>query len=266
MRSEAIMNENIGRRIRVVFVDDEVLARRFIKRLLGDDPEVEIVAECTHGRDAVTLIREERPDLVFLDVQMPEMDGFAVLEELGAEVIPKIVFTTAYQQYAIRAFEVHAIDYLLKPFDQLRFSEMLRHAKKEILTSGSAHQQQLEMLIETVKQGSQYVERFVIKNDGRFSFVKVADITWVEADDKYVRLHVGKGTRIVRQTLVSIEAQLDPKRFSRIHRSAIVNIDRIRELSGLFNGEYEVVMEDGTKLIVSRHYKEKFFRVLGKPL
>ena len=122
------------------------------------------------------------------------------------------------------------------------------------------------MLIETVRQGSHYVERFVIKNDGRLSFVRVADIAWVEADDKYVRLHVGKGTRIVRQTLVSIESQLDPKRFSRIHRSAIVNIDRIRELSALFNGEYEVVMEDGTKLIVSRHYKEKFFQVLGKPL
>ena len=254
-------------KIRVLIVDDESLARKFIRRMLKDDQEVEIVGECRNGKDAVTMIARQNPDLVFLDVQMPEMDGFSVLEAVGVERLPEIIFTTAYEQYAIRAFELHALDYLLKPFDQSRFSDTMSHAKERLhyrqLDDGRL---QIGALLENVRRRAQYLDRLIIKAGGRIRFVKTDDISWIEADDKYVHLHVGKSAQMVRQTLGAMETQLDPAKFLRIHRSAIVNIERIQELQPMFSGEHAVVMEDGTRLTLSRKYKDKLFELLGKPL
>lgn len=254
-------------KIRTLIVDDEPLARKFIRRILKDDDEVEVVGECGNGKDAVVAIQKQTPDLVFLDVQMPEMDGFSVLETLGVEKLPQIVFTTAYEQYAIRAFEFHALDYLLKPFDQARFADMMKHAKERV-----RHQQhqderlQIGAFLETVKRPSEYLKRLVIRSEGRITFLKAEDLTWIQADDKYVRLHTGKITRMIRQSLHAMEEQLNPKRFVRIHRSAIVNVDHIKELHPLFGGEHQVLLYDGTKLTLSRNYKDRLFELLGKPL
>ncbi len=254
-------------KIKALIVDDESLARKFIRRLLKEDQGVEIVGECANGKDAVAMIRKQNPDLVFLDVQMPEMDGFSLLETLGVDRLPEIVFTTAYEHYAIRAFELHAIDYLLKPFDQARFRDAIRHAKERI------HYRQFEdgrlqvaALLENVKRKAEYLDRLIIRADGRITFLKTQEIDWIEADDKYVHLHTGKVVRMVRQTLSSMESQLDPKRFLRIHRSAIVNVERIKELQPMIGGEHAVVMEDGTRLTLSRKHKDQLFQLLGKPL
>ena len=253
-------------KIRALIADDEQLARKFIRRLLKQDPEVEIVAECSNGKEAAQVIRQEKPDLVFLDVQMPEMDGFAVLDAVGLDHLPEIIFTTAYESYAIRAFELHALDYLLKPFDQVRFKAAMKHAKERLHSQPPEEGRlQIGTLLESIKAQEQHLERILIKADGRITFLNTHEIDWIEADDKYVHLHTGKGTRMVRQTLSAMEAQLDPKRFVRIHRSAIVNIERIKELQPLFNGEHSLLLENGAKLTLSRSYKEKRFEHLGRP-
>ncbi len=254
-------------KITAVIVDDELLARKFIRRMLKHEPDWELVGEASNGNEAVETIRTQKPDIVFLDVQMPEMDGFAVLEKVAIGQLPEIVFTTAYESYAIRAFELHALDYLLKPFDQQRFREAIRHAKERL------HSRQLEdgrrqigALLERINSKQPYLERLIIKADGRITFLNTHEIDWIEADDKYVHLHTAKGARMVRQTLSAMETQLDPARFVRIHRSAMVNVERIKELQPLFNGEYSLLMEDKTKLTLSRTYKDKLFGLLGKPL
>lgn len=254
-------------KITTLIVDDEALARKFIRRMLKEDHEVEVLGECNDGKSAVAMIQKRKPDVVFLDVQMPAMDGFAVLEAIGVEQLPEVIFTTAYQKYAIRAFELHALDYLLKPFDQTRFRDAMRHAKERL----NQRQQedgrlQISALLENMKAQSKYLERLIIKADGRISFLSTREINWIEADDKYVHLHTAKACRMVRQTLNAMETQLDPKKFRRIHRSAIVNIERIKELEPTFNGEHVVHLEDGTKLTLSRTYREKLFELLGKPL
>jgi two-component system LytT family response regulator len=225
------------------------------------------VGECSDGKSAVATIQKQKPDVVFLDVQMPAMNGFAVLDAIGAEQLPEIIFTTAYEKYAIRAFELHALDYLLKPFDQTRFRDAIRHAK-ERLNQRQPEESRLQMsaLLENVKTQSKFLERLIIKADGRISFLSAREINWIEADDKYVHLHTSKGSRMVRQTLSAMEMQLDPKKFHRIHRSAIVNVERIKELEPTFNGEHVVHLEDGSKLTLSRTYREKLFELLGKPL
>jgi two-component system, LytTR family, response regulator len=253
--------------IRALIVDDEPLARKFIRRMLKDDFEVEIAGEASNGKEAVAIIQKHGPDIVFLDVQMPEMDGFAVLESIQADKLPEIIFTTAYEQYAIRAFELHALDYLLKPFDQTRFKDAIKHAKERFR---SEHQQdnrlQIGALLESIRYKPEYLDRVVIKSGGRITFLNTREINWIEADDKYVHLHTDKSNLMVRQTLSMMEAQLDPKKFRRIHRSAIVNVERIKELQPLFNGEHSIVLENGTKLVLSRNYKDKLFEFLGKPL
>lgn len=254
-------------KIRALIVDDEPLARKFIRRLLKDDKEVQIIGECGNGRDAVVAISQQAPDLVFLDVQMPEMDGFSALEAVAAERLPEVVFTTAYEQYAIKAFELHALDYLLKPFDQSRFSDTMKHAKERLrnrqLEDGRL---QIRALLDNVKRRPRYLDRLIIKSEGRITFLKTDDIDWIEADDKYVHLHTRKRAQMVRQTLSAMEAQLDPGKFLRIHRSAIINIERVQELQPMFGGQHVVVMEDGTRLTLSRNYKDKLFKVLGGPL
>ncbi len=253
--------------IRALIVDDEALARKFIRRMLKDHRDFEIVGECSNGKEAVAMIRRNRPDVVFLDVQMPEMDGFAVIEAIGIERLPEIIFTTAYEQYAIRAFELHALDYLLKPFDQARFKDAIKYAKERF---HAEHQNdgrmQISALLENIKRKPQHLERLVIKAGGRITFLYTDEINWIQADDKYVHLHTSKARPMVRQTLSAMEAQLDPAKFRRVHRSAIVNVERIAELQPLFSGEYSILLQDGTKLTLSRNYKDKLFDLLGKPL
>ena len=254
-------------KIRAVIVDDELLARKFIRRMLKHEANWELVGEASNGREAVETIRTQKPDIVFLDVQMPEMDGFAVLEQVGLGQLPDIVFTTAYESYAIRAFELHALDYLLKPFDQQRFRDAIRHAKERLHSRQREDgRRQIGALLERINSRQPYLDRLIIKADGRITFLNTHEIDWIEADDKYVHLHTGKGARMVRQTLSAMETQLDPARFVRIHRSTMVNIERIKELQPLFNGEYSLHLEDKTKLTLSRTYKEKLFGLLGKPL
>jgi two-component system, LytTR family, response regulator len=253
--------------IRALIADDEPLARKFIRRMLKDQHDVEIVGECTNGKETVAMIRKQNPDLVFLDVQMPEMDGFAVLESIEVERLPEIIFATAYEQYAIRAFELHALDYLLKPFDQQRFKDAINHAKERFRSERQNEgRMQISALLESIKNKPQYLNRLMIKAGGRITFLNTDEINWIEADDKYVHLHTGKISPMVRQTLSAMETQLDPRKFRRIHRSAIVNVERIKELQPLFSGEYSIHLEDGTNLTLSRNYKDKLFEFLGKAL
>jgi two-component system LytT family response regulator len=255
-------------KISALIVDDEPLARKFVRRMLEKHPSVETLGECGNGRETVGAIREKKPDLVFLDVQMPEMDGLTTLETLGAEGLPQIVFVTAYEQYAIRAFEIHALDYLLKPFDQPRFDKAMARVYEKFADRGQAQieQKQIAALLESVANKPLYLERLVVKTGGRIIFLKTSEIDWIQADDKYAHLHTGNRSHLVRQTLGALETQLDPRKFVRIHRSAIVNVERIRELQPMFTGEHTVVLETGAKLTLSRSYKNKLFEILGNPL
>ena len=256
-----------GTMVRVLIVDDEPLARKFIRRCLAREEGVEIVAECGNGMEAVASVKEHMPDLIFLDVQMPEMDGFTVLETIGVERLPLVIFTTAFEKYAIRAFEAHALDYLLKPFDQPRFSKAMSHALERLRARQYEEEHlQITALLNHVKRKPAYLDRLMVKADGRIIFLKVEAIDWIEADGKYLHLHAGRTSYMVRQTLSGIEAQLDPFVFLRIHRSAIVNVEHIKELHPLFSGEYRIILEGGTELALSRNYKDKLFERLGKPL
>src|SRR5438132_5145372 len=253
--------------IRALIADDEVLARKFIRRMLKDDHDVEIVGECSNGKEAVAMIRKQNPDVVFLDVQMPEMDGFAVLESVGIERLPEIIFATAYEQYAIRAFELHALDYLLKPFDQARFKDAIKYAKERFRSERQNDGRMLiSALLETIKNKPQYLECLVIKAGGRISILRTEEINWIEADVKYVHLYTSKAKPMVRQTLSAMETKLDPRKFRRVHRSAIVNVERIAKPQPLISGEYSILLQDGTKLTLSRNYRDKLFDLLGKPL
>jgi two-component system, LytTR family, response regulator len=253
-----------SKRIRAVIVDDEPLARRRIRRMLAHDPEVDVVGDCGNGGDAVTTIKNLNPNLLFLDVQMPEIDGFDVLESIESERMPFVIFVTAYDQYALRAFEVSAVDYLVKPFDRARFEVALKRAKARLaLEHGSDFSHQTLALLEELKARSSHTERLVIKAGGRAFFLKTEEIDWIEAEGKYVRLHVGKESYLLREPIGSMEAQLDPKKFPRIHRSSIVNIERVRELQPWFHNEYRVILNDGTELMLSRSCRKKLGELLG---
>lgn len=252
-------------KIRTLIVDDEPLARRNLRLLLEKDPQIEILDECRNGREAVKAIKNSSPDLIFLDIQMPEMDGFEVLAKVGAEQIQSIVFVTAFDQYALKAFEVHALDYLLKPFDDVRFQGALQAAKsqieqKEINKIGKkllALLEERESRLEQPGQQKTYLTRLMIKLANRVVLLKVNEIDWIEADGNYAKLHVGRKSHLLREKMHDLEAQLDPERFVRIHRSAIVNLDRIKELHPHFNGDYIVVLEDGSQLKLSRSRREQ---------
>ncbi len=254
-----------GKPIRVLLVDDEPLAREMIREMLKDDSTAEVVAECVNGREAIEAIQEHNPDLIFLDVQMPEIGGFEVLEALKSVHMPHVIFVTAYDQYAVRAFEVHALDYLLKPFDRDRFDSAWRRAKAHILSTRNGEMdQRILAILEELKAGSKYIERLVIKSGGRVFFLDTDDIDWIEAEGNYVSVHTGKKSHLLRETISSLEAQLDPKKFLRIHRSSIVKIDRIKELQPWFHGEYRVILMDGTQLTLSRNYRENLQEALGR--
>jgi two-component system, LytTR family, response regulator len=250
-------------KIKTVIVDDEPLARERLRRWLREEPDVEVVAECGDGRQAVEVLREARPDLLFLDVQMPELDGFGVLEALGEAAPPAVIFVTAYDQFAVRAFEVHAVDYLLKPFDRDRFQAALGRAVSRLRTPQPGESPQpLAGLLAEVRAPETPATRLAVKTEGRVLLIKTADVDWVEAADNYVVLHVGPHTHMLRETMTSIEARLDPARFLRISRSVIVNIEQVKELQPLFHGEHLVLLRDGTKLTLSRSHRDKL-KALG---
>jgi two-component system LytT family response regulator len=256
-------------RIRALVVDDELLGRQIIREMLEDHPEVELIGECVNGQEAIAAIREHTPDLIFLDVEMPEINGFEVLEAVKAEQppdrMPLVIFVTAYDQYAVRAFEVHAFDYLLKPFDRERFENSLQRAKAQTSRQKNGdYDQRILALLEELKAESKYLERLVIKAEGRVFFLDTDDIYWIEAEGNYVRVHNGKKSYLLRETVSSLESQLDPKKFVRIHRSAVVRIDRIQELQPWFHGEYRVILQNGTQLTLSRNYRENLQKALGK--
>jgi two-component system LytT family response regulator len=230
-------------KIRTLIVDDEPLARTNVSVLLLRDPEIEIVGECGSGAEAVTEIRRAKPDLLFLDVQMPEMDGFDVLEMLGTALPSAVVFVTAYDQYALRAFEAGALDYLLKPFDDARFGRALERAKTKIASA---------------KGSSQKIERIAVKSAGEVAFVKIAEIDWIEAADYYSCLHVGTKTHMLRRSMAELESELDPAVFCRVHRSSIVNLERLRGLKVNEDGEHDVILENGERVRLSRRYRRQF--------
>jgi two-component system LytT family response regulator len=237
------------KKIRTVIVDDEPLARTNLTALLRLHPEIEIVAECGSGWDALSVIRTSKPDLVFLDVQMPECDGFDVIEMLGGDA-PCLIFVTAYDRYALRAFEVGALDYLLKPFDNARFERTLERAKDRLAFAKNAQQ---------AKQS------FVIKAAGQVSFVAASEIDWIEAADYYVSLHVGAKTHLLRRSMAELEQELDEDAFCRIHRSAIVKLEKVRRLELNESGEYDVLLRNGAKLRLSRRYRKELQSRLGIP-
>jgi two-component system LytT family response regulator len=252
--------------IRALIVDDEPLARQRLRRLLEDELEIEVVGECADGGDAVATIRDLQPDLVLLDVQMPVLDGFGVLEAVGVEQMPAVIFVTAYDRYALRAFEYNALDYLLKPFDRDRFRKALERARAQLgRTQPRDDAQQIAGAIEEFR-GGKPLERLVVKSAGRVFFLRVEEIDWIEAAGNYVRLHVAKEAHLLRDTMSSLEARLDPKRFLRIHRSTMVNIERIQELQPLFHGDYVVILRDGTQLNLSRGYRQRLQEVFGKAI
>jgi two-component system LytT family response regulator len=235
-------------KISTLIADDEKLARSNLTILLRRDPDIEIVSECGSGAEALSQIRSKRPDLVFLDVQMPECDGFDVLELLGGEQPPALVFVTAYDQYALRAFEAGALDYLLKPFSNARFDKALDRAKERVRLG---------------KDQSRKVDRFVIKNAGEVLFLKISEIDWIEAADYYACLHVGPRTHLIRRSMSDLDRDLDQTAFCRIHRSTIVNLNRIRGLKLSEDGEYGVQLDNGNTLRLSRRYRRQLQSRLG---
>lgn len=254
------------KKIRTLIIDDEPLAREGVRMLLEDDPDIAVVGECADGREAVTEIVGQTPDLIFLDVQMPGMTGFEVLAEVGAELIPAVIFVTAYDKYALEAFEVHALDYLLKPFTKQRFVKALERAKARLTHANSdSINHRLTTLLQDLKPGEKHLERVVIKATGRVFFLGVEEIDWIEAADTYVRLHVGHKSHLIRGTMSGLETRLDPARFLRIHRSIIINIDRIKDLHPLFHGEYVITLQDGTQLNSGRSYRDRLRPLLENP-
>jgi two-component system, LytTR family, response regulator len=286
--------------IRVLIADDEPLARRRLVRFLRAEPDVEIVAECAGGAAAVTALAEHEVDLALLDVQMPDMDGFEVvsahLAARGADRMPPVVFVTAYDEYAIRAFEVHALDYLLKPVTAERFQAAFKRAREHMervraAQAGRRLKAMLEQVLageraadggvaglsaiaaawaggssssaatasapQTAQQQGQYADRITIKTDGRVFVIKVSDVDWFEAQGNYVRVHAGKAAHLIRETITAVESSLNPAQFARIHRSTVVNLDRIRELQPWFAGDYLVILKDGTQLKLSRTFRDQ---------
>ncbi len=301
-------------KVRVLIVDDESLSRQRIRRLVQAEPDVDVIGECANGVEAVEVIRAQRPDVVCLDVQMPELDGFGVLTQLADGPRPKVLFVTAYDEHALRAFEVHAVDYVLKPVDADRFRTAFERARRAHQESVAADR--LGQLLDTVRRvsdgsvassgdfppvsgahatpsqtapvdpsgasngngnaigngngnghvnanNSSYASRILVKHDGRMFFVKVTDIDWIEADRNYVRLHVGGTAHTIRERISHIEETLDPRIFARIHRSTIVNLNRVREMQQWFSGDYVVILENGARLRLSRHYRDRVERQVG---
>jgi two-component system LytT family response regulator len=255
------------KKIKTLIADDEPLARERLATLLSAEPDIEIIGQCRDGEEAVSAIHDHSPDLVFLDVQMPHMTGFDVIEAIGTDRMPLVIFVTAYDQHALRAFQVRALDYILKPFDRERFAEALQRARRQIERDESGDLgRRLLALVKDLRKDPPRTERLVVKSGGRLFFLRMDEIDWIEAAGNYVRLHVGNTSHLLRETMNAIEARLDPEKFFRIHRSRIVNMERIQEMQPWLNGEYAVVLRTGTRLTLSRGYREKLQERLGRGL
>lgn len=249
-----------------LIVDDEPLAREGLRMLLSEDPDVAAIHQAKDGREAVSAIRKTRPDLVFLDVQMPEMDGLSVVREIGAERMPAVVFVTAHDQFAIRAFEINAVDYLLKPVTRERFAQALARAKARLqATPGEEASRQILSLLETIAAPHRAVKRLAVRSAGKTVFVDVGDVDWIEGAENYVKLHVGRAAHLVHVAMGTLEKSLEPDAFLRIHRSIIVNVGRIQELEPALHGEYVVTLENGVRLRSGRTYHEKLKALAGNP-
>lgn len=242
--------------LQVLVVDDEAPARRKILRLLRQEPGVQVVAEADSGEAAIAAVEKHHPDLLFLDVQMPGMDGFAVIQTLTATKLPlpRIIFVTAHDRFALRAFEVHAFDYLLKPVGEERFREALERARTQRDDSNGPFASRLHAMLEQLQRGKSYSDRLLVHEDSRAFFVPVAEISWIEADRNYLLLHHGKKTHTLRGTLDALQKTLDPKCFVRVNRGTLVRLDAIRELVPWFHGEYKIMLHDSTELRWSRRY------------
>jgi len=247
-------------RIRTLIVDDEPLSRQGIRAVLEKDPEIQVLGEAADGLEALERIRADHPDLVFLDVQMPEMNGFDVLDALAPEELPLVVFVTAYDQYALNAFQVHALDYLLKPYEDARMLEALDHVKVQLRQKNGTHTtKRLLDMLDTTKGERNRTGRIMVRSGGRITFVRVDDVDWIEAQGDYVCLHTQGKKHLVREKISDMEAQLSPEHFLRIHRSTMINVSRIKEMQPLFHGEYSVMLQDGTRLTMSRSFRDKVF-------
>src|ERR1700722_5546282 len=247
--------------MRVVLVDDEPLALRRLRAMLAKHEDVEVLAECEDAAVAIEAMRTTKPDVVFLDIQMPEVDGFQLLEALTAAPAPVLIFVTAHAEHAVRAFDADAADYLLKPFDQTRLSRALDRARTALTVDrGATLGNDLREVLASLRGRSKYLERVAVQIGRRTIFVKSASIDWIEADGNYLHLHVGRQQYVIRSGLGILESQLDPAQFARVHRSAIVNLDRVQELRTVAPGEYRVVLTDGTDLSVSRGYRDRLPR------
>ena len=250
--------------IRTIIVDDVDLARERVKILL-DDAEIEIVGECANGREAVAAIRDLQPDLVFLDVQMPNIGGFDVIEIIGVEQMPAVIFVTAYDEFALRAFEINAVDYLLKPFDEERLRKAVARAKREIRREEPAKEieRRLRGLLKEIKPEPKYLRRIPVKSARGTTLVSTEEIDWINAAGHYLEIHAGNETHLIRERLSQIEQRLDPETFVRVHRSTIVNLDRIKSLHPLFNGDHLIILKTGQELNLSRTYHEKLMQILA---
>jgi two-component system LytT family response regulator len=252
--------------IRTLVIDDEPLARRGILRLLRKDPETEVIDECADGESAVSAVLSKKPDLVFLDVQMPEMDGFQVIRQIGPERMPVTVVVTAFDRYALLAFDANAIDYLVKPLGLGRFEKALARAKERIAErSQSNATKRIIATLEQIQRRDDYFERLPVSENGRILFIKTEQIDWIEANGNYARLHVGARTLEIRETLSTLEERLNPRRFLRIHRSTIVNVHAIKEMQPWFHGYHLVLLQNGQELRLSR-YKGQIAQRLGLPV
>ncbi len=250
--------------IRAITVDDEPLARERLRGLLAEEAGIELVAEAADGDEAVAAIRTHKPDLVLLDIQMPGLDGFGVLAKLPMKPLPVVIFVTAYDQYALRAFEVHALDYVLKPIDGDRFRAAMRRARDQIEREKRGEvDERVRALLSELRAPSPHLDRLAIRSPGRVFFVKTEEIDFIEAAGNYVRIKVGDHEHLLRETLNAMEQKLDPRRFVRIHRSTVVNVDRVKELQPILHGDYSVILRSGATLTLSRSFREKAQQALG---
>lgn len=247
--------------LRAIVVDDEPLARERLRTFLANESGVMVIGECQNGDEAIIAVRRDRPDLLFLDVQMPGMNGFEVLQKLNGSAPQAVIFTTAHDQYAVQAFEVHAVDYLLKPFDR----ERLRLALERARTRASAAkpddlQTKLAAMLEDLKAGARQPERIPVKSNGKVTFVRIPEIDWIASADNYVELHVGNHSHLIRETMNSIATRLPAEQFVRVSRTSIVNLSRVKELQPLFHGEYTITLTTGARVTLSRSYRDQLPR------
>lgn len=243
-------------------MDDEPWARTRIASLLGTEPDFELLDPCGGGAEAIRAIVQQQPQVVFLDVRMPDIDGFEVVDAIGVDTMPLVVFATAYDEYALKAFDAGALDYLLKPFDEERFRRALERVRRELRNPAGAAAT-LGGVMADLRRGRGFAERLVVNTSGRVVFLKVDDIDWLEASGNYVMIHAGREKHLMRDTLRALEERLDPARFVRLHRSAIVNIERLRELLPWSRGEQVAVLRDGTQLTIGRAFRERLLAVMN---